>query len=154
MSTTESAPTTGSTAVDPRAERMLRTLGVAMVIALLAELLLGMANAFWLSVPESGSGWKTASPQALLSAHVLLGIAIAVLGVWIAVAAWRRRSRGWLLASAAGIAGILAGFGGGSAFMGDVSNDTASFIMAAGCAVSIGAYAVGAALIGRSAAAV
>ena len=153
MSTTESAAASRTTAGETPAERRLRTLGVAMVIALLVELLLGMANAFWLSLPESGSGWKAAGPQALLYNHIFVGAAIAVLGVWIAVGAWRARCRGWLVASGVGMLGILAGFGGGSAFMGDVGDDLASFVMAAGCAVAIGAYAVGAAVIGRPAAA-
>jgi hypothetical protein len=36
----------------------IRTLGAAMVLTLLGELVLGMANTFWLQLPDSGSGWK------------------------------------------------------------------------------------------------
>jgi hypothetical protein len=120
----------------------VRVLGAAMVVVLLGQLLLGMANAFWLALPESGRGWDDASPSWLLSAHMALGTAVLVLAVWIGVLAARRRARGWLVASAAGIAGIVVAFAGGTGFMGDVSNDTASFVMAFGAALAIGAYAL------------
>jgi len=125
--------------VSPR----LRPLGAAMVVTLLAQLLVGMANTFWLSLPESGSGWNEAAPAALLSAHLTVGTALLVLAVWIAVLAVRGRSRGWMIASAVGILGLLTAFGGGSMFMGDTSDDLASFVMAVGAAVAIGAYSLG-----------
>jgi hypothetical protein len=114
-----------------------------MVATLLGQLLLGMANTFWLTLPDSGSGWKTAAPAALLMAHVTLGTALLVLAVWIAVAASRARDRNWLTASGAGVLGILLAVGGGSAFMSQTGDDGASFLMAAGTALAIGAYSLG-----------
>ena len=126
---------------DRRAGRM-RLLGAAMVLTLLGQLLLGMANTFWLSLPDSGSGWNVASPALLLTAHMTLGTALLVLSVWIAVLAARLRDRGWVVASVVGIAAILVSFTGGSLFMGETSNDGASYLMAVGCAVAIAAYAL------------
>jgi hypothetical protein len=121
----------------------IRALGAAMVLTLLAELLLGMANTFWLKVPDSGSGWSAAAPMGLLMAHMTLGAALLVLAIWIAVAAFRGHDRSWLSVSTAGILGILLAAGGGTAFMGQTSNDGASFLMALGTAVAIVAYALG-----------
>lgn len=121
----------------------IRTLGVAMVLTLLGELVLGMANTFWLQLPDSGSGWKAGAASALLMMHMTLGITLLVLAIWIAVAAFRGRDRNWLTASAVGALGILLAIGGGFAFMSQTSNDGASFLMAVGTALAIAAYAVG-----------
>ena len=113
------------------------------MLALLGQLVLGLVNTFWLKLPESGAGWKAASPAAMLSAHMIFGTAVFGLSVWLIVVAIRRRSRLWIGTSVVGIAGILIGFGGGSAFMSQVSNDAASFAMALGCVLAIAAYAYG-----------
>jgi len=121
----------------------LRMLGAAMVVILLGELLLGMANTFWLQLPDSGSGWTAGTSSGLLGIHMILGVALVVLAVWIAVAAVRGRDRNWLTASIVGVAGILLAFGSGLAFMGQTSNNVASFCMALGCALAIAGYALG-----------
>jgi hypothetical protein len=121
----------------------IRTLGVAMVLTILGELVLGMANTFWLQLPDSGSGWKAGAASALLMMHMTLGITLLVLAIWIAVAAFRGRDRNWLTASAVGALGILLAIGGGFAFMSQTSNDGASFLMAVGTSLAIAAYAVG-----------
>ena len=77
----------------------LRMLGAAMVVILLGELLLGMANTFWLQLPDSGSGWTAGSSSGLLGIHMILGVALVVLAIWIAIAAVRGRDRNWLHAS-------------------------------------------------------
>src|SRR5674476_520816 len=69
---------------EPTTSTRIRTLGAAMVVTLLGQLLLGMANTFWLTVPDSGSGWKTAAPMGLLVAHITLGVALLVLAIQIA----------------------------------------------------------------------
>ena len=120
-----------------------RSLGAAMVVILLGELLLGMANALWLQLPDSGSGWAAGSSSGLLGIHMLLGLALVVLAVWIAVAAVRGRDRTWLTASIVGVVGILLAFGSGLAFMGQTSNNVASFCMALGCALAIAGYTHG-----------
>jgi len=132
-----------TTSPEPTTSTRIRTLGAAMVVTLLLQLLLGMANTFWLTVPETGSGWSAAAPMGLLMAHTTLGAALLVLAVWIVVVAFRGKDRNWLTASAAGIAGILVAAGGGIAFMGQTSNDGASFLMTLGTAVALAAYALG-----------
>lgn len=121
----------------------IRALGAAMVLTLLGELVLGMANTFWLQLPDSGSGWKAGAASALLMMHMVLGVTLLVLAIWIAIAALRGRDRNWLIASAIGVLGILLGIGGGLAFMSQTSNDGASFLMAIGTALAIAAYALG-----------
>ena len=121
----------------------IRALGAATVLTLLGQLLLGMANTFWLKLPDTGSGWSAAAPMALLMAHITLGAALLVLAIWIAVAAFRDRDSNWLRASTAGILGLLLAFGGGTAFMSQTSNDGASYLMAVGTSLAIAAYALG-----------
>ena len=121
----------------------LRALGFAMVLALLGQLVLGMMNTFWLSLPESGAGWKAASPGVLLGSHMMFGTLVLVLAIWIAATAFRRRSRLWLAVSGVGTLGIVVAFGAGTAFMNSVSNDGASFAMALGCVLAIASYAYG-----------
>ena len=121
----------------------LRSLGAAMVMILLGELLLGMANALWLQLPDSGSGWIAGSSSGLLGIHMLLGLALVVLAVWITVVAVRGRDRNWLTASIVGVVGILLAFGSGLAFMGQTSNDVGSFCMALGCAIAVAGYTYG-----------
>lgn len=120
-----------------------RTLGAAMVLTLLVQLLVGMANTLWLTVPDSGSGWATASPAGLLMAHIGLGTLLLVLAVWIALLAWRGRDRTWLTASAVGVLGVVIALGAGLTFMSDVSNDVASYLMAAGTVIAIAGYVYG-----------
>jgi hypothetical protein len=132
-----------TTSPEPTPSTPIRTLGAAMVVTLLVQLLLGMANTFWLAVPETGSGWSAAAPMGLLMAHTTLGAALLVLAVWIVVAAYRGHDRIWLTASAVGMVGILIAAGGGIAFMGQTSNDGASFLMALGTAVALAGYALG-----------
>jgi hypothetical protein len=121
----------------------IRALGAAMVVTLLGQLLLGMANTFWLKLPDSGSGWSAAAPTALFMAHMTLGAVLIVLAIWIAVAAFRQRDRNWLTASTIGVLGLLLAVGGGTAFMSQTSNDGASYLMAVGTSLAIAAYALG-----------
>ena len=121
----------------------IRALGAATVLTLLGQLLLGMANTFWLKLPGTGSGWSAAAPMALLMAHITLGAALLVLAIWIAVAAFRDHDSNWLRASTAGILGLLLAFGGGTAFMSQTSNNGASYLMAVGTSLAIAAYALG-----------
>ncbi len=139
---TSTTPTQAPHPADAARLGSVRVLGAAMVVVLLGQFLLGMANTFWLDLPEEGRGWDAASPAWLLSAHMALGTALLVLAAWIAVVAVRRRAGAWLVASAVGIVGVVVAFAGGTGFMGDTSNDTASFVMACGWALAIGGYAL------------
>lgn len=145
MTTQTTSQPTSNAAVKAESVKItgIRTLGVAMVLTLLAELVLGMANTFWLQLPDSGSGWKAGAASALLMMHMALGLTLLVLAVWISVAAFLGRDRNWLTASAVGVFAILLAIGAGFAFMSQTSNDGASFLMAVGTALGIGAYALG-----------
>lgn len=114
-----------------------------MIGSLLIEFLLGMANTFWLETPESGSGWSDSKPMWLLTLHIVWGVAILVLAIWIFVIARRLKSASWFRLNLVGILGIIVAIGAGSSFMGDVSSDALSMVMSVGWAVALGAYAVG-----------
>jgi hypothetical protein len=135
--------TTSSPRLAERGSARIRTLAAAMVLVLLGQLLLGMANTFWLEVPESGPAWNAAQPASLVTAHMTLGTALVVLAIWIGWIAVRTRDRVWITASVIGLVGIVLGFAGGTAFMGDPSSDVSSYVMAVGCALAIAAYALG-----------
>jgi hypothetical protein len=121
----------------------LRKLALMMIGSLLIEFLVGMANTFWLETPESGSGWSSAKPMWLLMLHIIWGVAILVLAIWIFVIARKLKSSSWFRLNLVGTLGILVAIGGGSSFMGDVSSDVPSMVMSVGWAVALGAYAVG-----------
>jgi len=138
---TTASPTKGSS---------LPLLGLIMTHTLVLQILLGLANTFWLSTPDSGSGWSSASPNWLVSVHMLLGIVLVGLAIWIAVRAWRTDDAIWKRASVLGIIGLFAALAAGIAFMSDVSQDGWSFVMALGCCVSVVAYVTGLYREGRS----
>jgi len=142
MSTTRHNPGLAST---PEATQVsaIRTLGAAMVLTLLGQLLLGMANALWLQLPASGSGWSAGASSGLLMAHLALGLALLVLAVWILISAVHHHDRNWLLATGFGVVGIVVAFGSGIAFLSQPSSNGASFLMTVGTAVAIAAYALG-----------
>ena len=142
MTTTPSNSAPAATAGSTGPSR-IRIPAAAMVVILLGQLLLGMANALWLQLPDSGSGWKAAAPVALLMAHVILGVALLGNAVWVAVLASRAHDRTWLTASTVGVLGILLAVGAGSAFMNQTNNDGASYLMTVGTALAIAAYALG-----------
>ena len=120
----------------------MQRLSVMMVLTLLIQFLVGMANNFWLKLPDSGSAWKVAKPVWLVSLHMFVGTALLVLAILIAYRALKSKSSYWLKVSYVGIGGIIVAFGAGSAFMGNPKSNAASFIKALGWAISTGAYAL------------
>ncbi len=124
-----------------RLER-LRLLSAVLVVTLLAQFLVGMANTFWVKLPDSGSGWKAAGDAGLLMAHITLGVILLVASIWIMILAIRAHDNTWVTATSIGVTGIIISLGAGFAFMGEVSDDVVSFVMAAGCSLAIGAFAL------------
>jgi hypothetical protein len=120
----------------------LPRLGTALIVALLAQTLIGVANAIWLTVPDSGNAWSASSPGWLVNLHVGVGVVLLVLAVWILVLAGWERDRAWTAAGLVGILGIGVALAGGVVFMTANGNDVASFAMAAGCVVPIAGYTV------------
>jgi len=132
--------TTAPAAATTAQFRDVRWLGTGVIFTLLAQLLLGIANSLWLNVPATGNAWKTATPGALLGAHLLVGTALALFALWLIVVAVRAKDRTWTVASVVGIVGILLGFGGGAAFLGSNGQAAPSMVMAVGCTVAIASY--------------
>lgn len=141
MTTDPSAPVSRG-AVSGEPVWTLPRLGAALIVALLAQIVVGVANALWLNVPTSGNAWSTSSPSWLVDVHMVVGVVLLVLAVWVAVQAGRERDRTWTAASLVGIVGIVVGFAGGVIFMSADGNAVSSFAMAIGCVISIAAYTV------------
>jgi len=72
-----------------------------------------------------------------------VGVALVVLAVWIGRLAVRSRDRTWLTVTGVGVVAIVLGIAGGTIFMGNTTSDGASFLMAAGCTIALGADALG-----------
>ncbi|MBW4031203.1 MAG: hypothetical protein HIU88_00890 [Acidobacteria bacterium] len=125
-----------------RAARRLPTVGLTMIVVLLLQVVVGVANSLWLDVPKTGNAWAASAPLILLNAHLLLGTAITVLAVWLVVDAIRSRSRLWIVSSVIGLVGVLAALGGGSAFLSANGDPVSSFMMAIGCVVALAAFLV------------
>jgi hypothetical protein len=113
-----------------------------MIVALLFQVVVGVANALWLEVPTTGNAWSASAPLQLLNAHLWLGTAITVVAIWVVVDAVRSRSRVWIVSSVVGLLGVVVALGGGSAFLSTNGDAGTSFMMAVGCVVAIAAFIV------------
>jgi hypothetical protein len=136
---TDSGPTARGTAVEVWT---LPRLGSGMVIALLVQIVVGVANGLWVDVPESGDAWSTSTPAWLVNLHMGVGVVILLLGVWIVVKAGRERDRVWTGASLLGLVGIVVALAAGLLFLGTNGNDVMSFAMTIGCVLALGCYTV------------
>jgi len=118
------------------------TLGITMILLLVFQYILGMFTALYIEIPEETSGWQFMGSSMVLISHVTLGILLAGVSIWLLAAAILKKNGTWIVASAAGLAGILLSLMTGSSFMTDQSNNN-SFLMALGLAVSLLAYSAG-----------
>lgn len=140
----------GTAAVrEPRGRTLprLEALGQAILVVLLLEVAVGIANTLWLDIPDTGNAWLVPSPILLLTAHLVLALFITILSIWLLsiwllVGALKVRSRMWLPASIVGFLGVLAVLASGAASMSLKDTTAPSFVMATGCLVSIGSYAI------------
>ena len=124
-------------------ERRIRMLGIAMIAVLLLQILVGMANTLWLGIPDDPNNLDAFVNMGLLSAHMWVGTALAVLGIWIPVDAFRVRNMPWLAVSVTGLAAVTAAFAAGGLFLSSAGdNDAASFAMASACVIALAAYLV------------
>ena len=120
-----------------------RRLGVVMVVTLLVQALLGVANELFTTVPESGDPFTGAVPEWLLVLHVLVGTAAVVLAVVLVVSAWRARDRAWTGPASVGLVTVLAAWVSGHFFLETYGADALSLSMAAFGLASVAVYVVG-----------
>jgi hypothetical protein len=120
-----------------------RRLGVVMVVALLAQTVLGVANELWTSLPESGDGFAGASPRWLLSLHVLVGTVALVVAAVLAVSARRSDDRAWTTASLIGLLALVGAWVSGHFFLETRGADVLSLSMAVLGVAALGAYVAG-----------
>jgi hypothetical protein len=125
-----------------RTEERLRRWATAMVAALLTQVLLGVANAAWLHVPEAGDAFAGTTPAWLLLAHVVVGTMIVAGAVVVLVLAIRSHGRAWVTAAVLGVAGVVLAWAAGSTFISNHGAEWASMLMATGCVIAIASYVV------------
>jgi hypothetical protein len=131
----------GST-LDDVAFRRLRRLGrlrIAMIISLAVQVLVGMANNLWLK--QDPPTLETASPQALLSAHVDVAYVLIALAIWFLVVAIRARRRNYILPAATGVFGVLLAYASGLTYWATEA-DMWSMSMTVGFAIAVTSYAL------------
>jgi heme A synthase len=136
MTTQQQGRTLDDVAV--RRERRLERLRMAMIIALAVQVVVGMANNLWLT--QDPPTLETASPQALLSAHVDVAYVLIALAIWILVVAIRARRRTYILPAATGIFGVLLAYGSGLTYWATEA-DIWSMSMTLGFAIAVTSYA-------------
>lgn len=107
----------------------LPMLGLAMIIGLLVQLLLGV----WTD--------EAAAPGPLVVGHVGLGAALLLLGMVITARAAVAHERTWLWSAAGGTAALVLAFGGGALAVATTAGAAASLLMTAGCALGLFAFA-------------
>ena len=122
--------------------KLADTLGITLVSALFFQYVLGMYTALYIEIPEGVSGWKFMGNSMVIISHVILGILLAALSIWLAAASIKKMNRLWILFSIIGLAGIALALMTGSAFMDGQSNDN-SFLMSLGLGISLLSYAAG-----------
>jgi len=137
MSTQQQGPTLDDVAV--RRLRRLQQLRIAMIVALAVQVVVGMANNLWLS--QDPPTLETASPQALLSAHVDVAYVLIALAIWTLMVAIRARHRNYILPAATGTFGILLAYGSGLTYWATEA-DIWSMSMTIGFAIAVNSYAL------------
>lgn len=120
-----------------------RRLGVAMVITLLAQAVLGVANELWTTVPQDGDPFTGAVPQWLLTVHVLVGTLAVMLAIAIVVSALRAHDTAWSTPAVVGLATVLGAWLSGHFFLVTYGADALSMSMAVLAMLAIGTYVVG-----------
>ena len=120
-----------------------RRLGVVMVVTLLAQVVLGVANELWTSLPASGDAFAGAAPRWLLSLHVLVGTVAIVVAAVLAVSARRSDDRAWTTASLLGLLALVGAWVSGHFFLETHGADVLSLSMAVLGVAALGAYVAG-----------
>ena len=138
---------------------MLRPLSVLVPLLLVAQFLVGMAVNLFVMIPKHHPGarppeyfsgaaqsvtWALAgSGQPWLVVHVVLGVLVGVLAILLLVAALRSGRRRYAVASAFGMAGVIAAGFNGASFL-NYDEDLSSMLMSVGFALALAAYVIGA----------
>lgn len=132
---TMGAPTPQADDLLVRRARRLAVIRRVILVALAIQLLLGVANNLWLSLPAKDA-WRAASPGLLLWAHIVVGTAVVVLAIWILVLATRLGNLANQILAWATTAGVVAAWISGASFV-TSQLDVSSFLMATGFAVAL-----------------
>ena len=132
----------------------LRQLTVRVLVALVAQFVIGMFVNLFVTIPDSHPGsqpadyfsgsfqsvvWALGSGLPLLVAHVVLGLILAVGSLLVVVRARALRRRRLTVAAVLGVLFIVAAGFNGASFL-DFNEDYSSMIMSIGFAAALLAY--------------
>jgi hypothetical protein len=122
--------------------RIIDTLGMAMILLIILQYILGMYANLFVEIPEGTSGWAFVGNSSLLFSHIVVGLLVMGFAVAHLVLSFRKRKTAWVFFSVMGLLSILAALFAGTVFMGEEA-DSYSFIMAVGTGISLLAYSAG-----------
>ncbi len=126
-------------------QAILTRSGIGMIIGLVVQYLLGMANNLFVTFPHTTDTvklWIYAWTHVTEALHIILGIIFLVGAPVVLMRAIRAQHRIWVTASAVGLAGIIIAFVSGVLFV-ITQADPYSLVMSYGFLLSFVAYGWG-----------
>ncbi len=130
---------------EPPQSNLLKKLGIAVLLVLSLEYILGMATALFVTFPSDDSAkilWKFAGSQLLLALHMIVGMLLLVFSIAILGVAVKQKTKKWIFFGVVGIVSILAATATGSQFV-STQNAMQSFLMSVFFMISCMAYVAG-----------
>ena len=123
----------------------IRIQSVILLCALIAQYILGMYANLFVAFPDGaqgGSAWQFAWTQAVVAAHIVLGILLVIGAIVFLIRVLVAKRTAWRTPAILGLIGILAAAWSGSAFIPSQSNPL-SYIMSLSFLLAFFAYAWG-----------
>jgi len=150
--------TTVATSAPGTRERSLRRLTALQIGLLATQFLVGMVVNLFVTVPSQHPGtnandyftgvargvlWALGNATLMLRLHVVIGLVLAVVSLWMVWLAVRARRRVWIVATLVGASGIFAAGFNGASFM-NYTHNFSSLLMAIGFLICALGYGLGA----------
>jgi hypothetical protein len=126
-------------------QRLLRSQGLSMILALAVQYILGMVTNLFVQFPDTiveGQLWEFAWTQVSEAAHIILGLGLFIGGLMLLIRSVSYKNRTWTVAASIGLAGILTAIYSGVRFI-PTQNDPYSLVMSIAFIVALLAYGWG-----------
>ena len=146
-----------SRAASEASARALRPTMIVVLVALLAQFLLGMAVNLFVQIPDNHPGahppeyfsgalqsvsWALSDGGVWLEAHAGLGVLLGLSAIAALVLAIRSGRGPWMVATSFGLVGVVAAGFNGASFL-NYHEDFSSMLMSSGFAVAMLSYLLG-----------
>jgi hypothetical protein len=130
---------------------------ITMLVLLAIQFLIGMTTNLFVTVPDSHPGsnapeyfsgvaqgivWALGTSALVLRIHVVIGLVVFLIALWLLGLAIVASRRGWIIITAVGLLGIMAAGFNGASFM-NYGHDFSSLLMSIGFLIATVAYVVG-----------